>query len=95
MKITIDRSRKEIRITEAACSQAGRVGFFFACNHPGLTQKGWCIKEERPQPQDETLEYHYIKVMTGGAGEIASFIENPPKPVHDCPKCDCKSECCR
>lgn len=97
MKITINRSRKELWITEAEASQAGRVGFYFACNHPDLTQQRWVIKQEPSISfQDNLLLEHYeIKVITNGGGEIASFIKNPPKENH-CPTCTCeRTGCCQ
>ena len=94
MMANINRRMREVQITSSSAQEAGRVGFYFALLHDDLCKEGWIVVAK---PFSPALECYDVKDWHGGASEIARFINNPPPPpppVHDCPKCDCKPECC-
>ena len=95
MKVTIDRERKTAYIQDATPKWACWAGYYFAANHPSLT--GWHVRalDAGEKAPSNASECHEIRYLTGSAGEIASFICNPPEPPHDCPDCKCLPECCR
>lgn len=102
MKVVISRKRKLIWVKEGPVQQVCKVGFYFAFNHPHLTEAGWRVaapKEDNRGWFGTGLEHYEIDQ----AYALAEIIKNPPilvvrpaplPPVHDCPGCKCPPECC-
>jgi choline dehydrogenase-like flavoprotein len=98
MFVVVARKGKVVRVSGLTVNEACWLGYKFARDCPVLVAEGWIVVAF------DAVATHYSRAETynvpgdwfQSARELKKILKNPPSiPIHACPDCKCKIECCK
>lgn len=100
MFAVVDRKEQVVRVSGLTITEASWLGYRFAQYNPNLVSKGsskWYVVafDVIPEKYSRAETYDVPASWNTAAYRVAEIIKNPPPPVHDCPGCECRRECCK
>ena len=100
MFVVVDRKTRCVRVSGLTVTEASWLGYRFVQCNPSLTDKEpnrWYVVafDTVPERYSRAETYDFYATWDTAAYRVAEIIKNPPQPVHTCPNCKCKPDCCK